>query len=231
MFRSFATASLLARIGLFGLILLSSCTSEIPTQTDVNPPNETVSSESGSPEPDSTEPGSTGPDATPVVTLGAGCFWCVEAVLEQVDGIESVESGYMGGHVPNPTYEEVCGKKTGHAEVVQVRYDPSKISFDSLIRWFWQAHDPTTLNRQGNDVGPQYRSAIFYHSEAQRLAAEASKQAAQEGFDDPIVTEISPASEFYVAEDYHQDFYRNNRANQYCRYIIAPKLDKLGLEK
>ncbi|MEO0479815.1 MAG: peptide-methionine (S)-S-oxide reductase MsrA [Planctomycetota bacterium] len=171
------------------------------------------------------------PDQTPIVTLGAGCFWCIEAVLEQVDGIESVESGYMGGHVPNPTYQQICTKTTGHAEVVQVRYDPEKISFYSLLRWFWQSHDPTTLNRQGADIGPQYRSAIFVHSDAQRVAAEASMAAAQEQFSDPIVTEIVAASEFYVAEEYHQDFYRNNRANGYCRAVIAPKLDKLGLQK
>lgn len=168
---------------------------------------------------------------TELATLGAGCFWCVEAVLEQVDGILGVESGYMGGSVENPTYKAVCTGQTGHAEVVQVTFDPSVISYEAVLAWFWQLHDPTTLNRQGADVGTQYRSAIFTHSDEQRAAAEASKAKAQENFSSPIVTEITPASEFYVAEDYHQDYYRQNRQQGYCRMVIAPKLDKLGLEK
>jgi peptide-methionine (S)-S-oxide reductase len=175
------------------------------------------------------------PDPSPagagIATLAAGCFWCVEAVLEQVDGILEVQSGYMGGQVENPTYEAVCTGTTGHAEVVQVRFDPAQIGYEQVLAWFWQLHDPTTLNRQGADVGTQYRSAIFFHSDAQRAAAEASKAAAQPKFPDPIVTEISPASTFYPAESYHQDYYRGNRQQGYCRYVIAPKLDKLGLEK
>jgi peptide-methionine (S)-S-oxide reductase len=173
-------------------------------------------------------------DAAPVtetITLGAGCFWCIEAVLEQVEGISDVVSGYMGGAVINPTYEQICTGTTGHAEVVQVHFDPSRIDRDLLLDWFWQAHDPTTLNRQGNDIGPQYRSAIFYHSEDQRLAAEASRDRAQAKFTSPIVTEISPASTFYAAEEYHQDYYRGNKQQGYCRFIIAPKLEKLGLQK
>jgi peptide-methionine (S)-S-oxide reductase len=173
-------------------------------------------------------------DAAPVtetITLGAGCFWCIEAVLEQVEGISDVVSGYMGGAVINPTYEQICTGTTGHAEVVQVHFDPSRIDRDLLLDWFWQAHDPTTLNRQGNDIGPQYRSAIFYHSEDQRLAAETSRARAQAKFTSPIVTEISPASTFYAAEEYHQDYYRGNKQQGYCRFIIAPKLEKLGLQK
>lgn len=164
-------------------------------------------------------------------TLGAGCYWCIEAVLKQIDGVYSVTSGFMGGHVPNPTYEDVCGGDSGHAEVVRVAYDPKKISFDKLLDWFWRLHDPTTLNRQGNDVGPQYRSVIFYHSDAQKRAAEASKAAAAPMFDDPIVTEISSVSEFYPAPDYHQDYYFQNKSkNPYCLFVIEPKLRKLKLD-
>jgi peptide-methionine (S)-S-oxide reductase len=168
-----------------------------------------------------------------LATFGAGCFWCVEAVLEQLDGVESVDSGYMGGDVPDPTYEQVCSGRTGHAEVVQVTFDPERIPYEHLLEWFWKLHDPTTLNRQGGDVGTQYRSVIFYHSEEQRRAAEAS-MAAQEkagNFADPIVTEISEAGPYYSGEQYHQDYYRQNKSQGYCRFVIAPKLDKLGLEK
>jgi len=171
--------------------------------------------------------------ATEVATFGAGCFWCVEAVLERVDGVVKVTSGYMGGSVKNPTYEDVCTGTTGHAEVVQVTFDPNRISYRKLLQIFWKLHDPTTLNRQGADVGTQYRSVIFYHSEAQREAAEASKRAANESgaFGSPIVTEITEAGTFYPAEDYHQDFYRLNPNHQYCRFVIVPKLDKLGLDE
>ncbi len=175
------------------------------------------------------------PDPTPnreLVTLGAGCFWCVEAVLERVDGILEVTSGYMGGDLENPSYEAVCTGRTGHAEVVQVAFDPSRLSFEELLGWFWRLHDPTTLNRQGADTGTQYRSAIFYHSEAQKNAAEASKAEmdASGAFASPIVTEIVPASTFWPAEAYHQDFYRLNPNQPYCRAVIPPKLEKLGLE-
>lgn len=166
-------------------------------------------------------------------TLGAGCFWCIEAVLEQIEGVSDVRSGYMGGSVKNPTYEQVCKGTTGHAEVVEVMFDPVKISFEKLLDYFWKLHDPTTLNRQGGDVGTQYRSAIFYHSAEQKEAALKSKRRLEEQavYDAPVVTEITEASEFYVAEDYHQDFYRLNREYPYCRAVIVPKLEKLGLEK
>jgi len=173
------------------------------------------------------------PSATEVATFGAGCFWCVEAVLERIDGVVKVTSGYMGGSVRNPTYREVCSGTTGHAEVVQVTFDPDRITYRRLLDVFWTLHDPTTLNRQGADVGTQYRSAIFYHSQAQKEAAEASKKSANESgaFGSPVVTEITAAGTFYPAEDYHQDFFRLNPGHQYCRFVIAPKLDKLGLDE
>lgn len=167
-----------------------------------------------------------------VATFGGGCFWCVEAVLEKLDGVKSVTSGYSGGTVKNPSYEEVCSGRTGHAEVVQVEFDPAKISYAKLLDWFWKLHDPTQLNGQGNDHGTQYRSVIFYHSEEQRVAAEASKKAlaAAGTFSDPVVTEISSAKDFYPAERYHQDYYRNNGRAAYCQFVIRPKLHKLGME-
>ncbi len=174
-----------------------------------------------------------GSGTTEIATFGGGCFWCVEAVLEQLDGVLDVVSGYMGGSVPNPTYEQVCTGLTGHAEVVQVTYDPQKIRYEDLLEMFWKLHDPTSLNRQGNDIGTQYRSAIFYHSPEQKLAAERSKAEKERSgaFSRPIVTEIAPAGPFYKAEDYHQDYYRRNPSQPYCRAVIAPKLEKLGLEK
>lgn len=163
-------------------------------------------------------------------TFGAGCFWCVEAVFENIDGVKAVESGYMGGQVKDPTYREICTGTTGHAEVTRIYFDPGVVSYETLLDWLWRSHDPTTLNRQGVDVGTQYRSAIFYHSEAQRATAEASKAAAQKDFERPIVTEITPAQEFYEAEDYHQDYYRLNKSAPYCQMVIRPKLKKLDLE-
>ncbi|WP_199221135.1 peptide-methionine (S)-S-oxide reductase MsrA [Coraliomargarita sinensis] len=163
-------------------------------------------------------------------TFGAGCFWCVEAVFENLDGVKSVESGYMGGETENPTYREVSMGNTGHAEVTRIYYDPKVISYKTLLDWLWRSHDPTTLNRQGADVGTQYRSAIFYHSDEQREIAEASKETAQSMFDSPIVTEITAASEFYIAEDYHQDYYKLNKSAPYCQMVIRPKLKKLDLE-
>ncbi len=183
---------------------------------------------------DQTTPDASAPDSSgagpEVATFGAGCFWCVEAVLEQLDGVTGVSSGYMGGDVEDPSYRDVCAGTTGHAEVVQVTFDPSKLTYEALLGWFWQLHDPTTLNRQGADAGTQYRSAIFVHSEAQRRVAEASKAAAQAEFRDPIVTEITAASIYYEAEDHHQDYYRLNKQAGYCRAVIAPKLRKLDLE-
>lgn len=163
-----------------------------------------------------------------VATFGAGCFWCVEAVFQQLQGVDTVISGYMGGHVDNPTYKAVCNGTTGHAEVVQIVFDPKVISFAELLEVLWVSHDPTTLNRQGNDRGTQYRSAVFYHSDEQRKVAEASKKdVATKFWDDPIVTEISPAAAFYVAEEYHQNFYADNPNYGYCRAIINPKVKKV----
>lgn len=171
------------------------------------------------------------PAGAEVVTLGAGCFWCVEAAYKQLDGVFSATSGYMGGKNKNPTYEDICSGNSGHAEVVQVVFDPKKITSERVLAWFWDLHDPTTLNRQGNDSGTQYRSAIFYQTEDQKKVAEASKAAAKANFKDPIVTEITLATEFYPAENYHQDFYKENKSkNSYCRYVIEPKLKKLKLD-
>jgi peptide-methionine (S)-S-oxide reductase len=161
-------------------------------------------------------------------TFGAGCFWCVEAIFQSLDGVEKVESGYSGGHVNNPTYREVCDGTTGHAEVVHITFNPQIISFADLIEVLFATHDPTSLNRQGADVGTQYRSAIFYHSEEQKLVAEASKEAATESgsWPSPIVTEITAFDRFYPAEDYHQDYYSSNSSQPYCSVVITPKLDK-----
>ena len=167
------------------------------------------------------------------VDLGAGCFWCIEAVLERIKGVKAVESGYMGGIIINPTYRQICTGATGHAEIVRVKFDPATLSFPRLLEVFWELHDPTTLNRQGRDEGTQYRSAIFYHSEAQKKAAEASKAKTDKSgkFRNPIVTEITKASAFYLAENYHQDYFEANQNAPYCRVVIWPKLEKLGLLK
>jgi peptide-methionine (S)-S-oxide reductase len=162
-------------------------------------------------------------------TFGAGCFWCVEAVFERLEGVKSVVAGYAGGTTPDPTYEQVCGGRTGHAEVAQITFDPEKITYGLLLDLFWKAHDPTTLNRQGADIGTQYRSVIFYEGEEQKKAAEQSKAEAVHLFDDPIVTQILPLVRFYPAEDYHQDYYRNNPNAPYCLFVIRPKLKKLPL--
>ncbi len=160
-------------------------------------------------------------------TFGGGCFWCVEAVFERLRGVESVVSGYAGGKTKNPTYDDICRGDTGHAEVVRITFDPSVITFGQLLEVFWEAHDPTTLNRQGADVGTQYRSVIFYHDEAQKQAALKSRDAASPKFSNPIVTEISPLPEFYTAERYHQDYFANNPYQPYCMVVISPKLRKL----
>jgi peptide-methionine (S)-S-oxide reductase len=162
-------------------------------------------------------------------TLAGGCFWCLEAVYDQLKGVESVESGYMGGHTPRPTYDDVCGGRTGHAEVVQVTFDPERVSFEELLDVFFTIHDPTQLDRQGNDVGTQYRSAIFFHSpEQERVAREVvARFTADKVFNAPIVTEIAPASQFHVAEEYHQEYYeRVGAGNPYCSYVIDPKVSK-----
>ena len=167
-----------------------------------------------------------------VITLGAGCFWCTEAVYQQISGVIHVTSGYMGGKTKNPTYEQVTTGDSGHAEVIRVVYDPKKVTLEAILAMFWKSHDPTTLNRQGADVGTQYRSAIFYETEAQRLVAEKSRSAAAKDFSKPIVTEIPLADKFYAAENYHQDYYRQNKnKNPYCRAVIAPKLKKVGLKE
>jgi len=165
---------------------------------------------------------------TELATFGAGCFWCVEAIFSRVDGVLDVQSGYSGGQVKNPTYKEVCTGSTGHAEVCQLTYDPSKISYLKLLEIFWKTHDPTTLNRQGNDVGTQYRSAIFYHNgEQMKIAAEMKDKLNREGiWSDPIVTEIVPFETFYPAEDYHNDYYENNASQSYCSFVITPKVEK-----
>ncbi len=166
---------------------------------------------------------------TEVATFGAGCYWCVEAVFQRLRGVVSVESGFAGGTVENPTYEHVCSGTTGHAEVCQIRYDPAIIDYATLLEVFWKTHDPTTLNRQGNDVGSQYRSVIFYHTEEQRALAETYKKEldASGAWDDPIVTEIAPAATFYKAEEHHQNYFNRNPTKGYCAVVIAPKVEKL----
>lgn len=161
-------------------------------------------------------------------TFGAGCFWCVEAVFQELKGVISVKSGYMGGKIKNPTYREVCSGLTGHAEVCQIVYDPKVISYKELLEAFWQTHDPTTLNRQGADVGTQYRSVVFYHNDDQKSEAEfyKAKLNQEKAFEKDVVTEISAASAFYVAEDYHQNYYNENGEAPYCQFVIAPKLEK-----
>jgi peptide-methionine (S)-S-oxide reductase len=167
-------------------------------------------------------------NGTVLATFGSGCFWCTEAVFQRVNGVEKVVSGYMGGRTKNPTYKDVTSGTTGHAEVIQLTYNPSIISFDELLEIFWGTHDPTTLNRQGADVGTQYRSVIFYHSEDQKRLADSYKRKLDTSgaFEKPIVTEISPAAEFYVAEDYHQNYFNLNSNAPYCSYVIQPKLEK-----
>lgn len=161
-------------------------------------------------------------------TLAAGCFWCVEAVFDDLKGVEDVVSGYSGGHKENPTYQEVCSEKTGHAEVVQIRFDPTELGYADLLRVFFSVHDPTTLDRQGNDIGSSYRSAIFYHSEGQkRIAHEIIDEVTREGvYDDPIVTTVTAFDKFWPAEDYHQEYFANNPNQPYCAAVVAPKVAK-----
>ena len=164
--------------------------------------------------------------------LGGGCFWCLEAVYIRLEGVNSVVSGYAGGNVESPTYEQVCTGETSHAEVVKINFDSNKTSFETLLEWFWRCHDPTTLNRQGGDIGTQYRSVIYYENENQKSIAQKSKKYADSScfFDNPIVTEIHELDVFYPAEDYHQDYYKKNPDAGYCNYIIRPKLEKLNME-
>ena len=167
-------------------------------------------------------------DTIAVATLGAGCFWCVEAVFQNLKGVKKVVSGYMGGNSANPTYKEVCTGLSGHAEVCQITYNPQEISFEEILEVFWKTHDPTTLNRQGNDAGTQYRSAIFYHSDDQKSKAEFYKKEVDKSgsYSSPLVTEITKATAFYPAEDYHQNYFNQNGSEPYCRYVIQPKVDK-----
>ena len=163
-----------------------------------------------------------------IATLGTGCFWCTEAVFQQLQGVEKVTSGYSGGHVEKPTYKEVCNGTTGHAECLNIDYDASKISFEELLEVFWKTHDPTTLNRQGNDIGSQYRSVVFYHNEAQKTITENQIAALDKSgaCSNPIVTTLEPFVQFYSAEDYHQDYFNNNGGNPYCQMVVRPKVEK-----
>jgi peptide-methionine (S)-S-oxide reductase len=165
---------------------------------------------------------------TDTVTFGNGCFWCTEAIFQDVEGVLSVESGYSGGHVDNPTYEQIGTGVTGHAECLNIIYDPSKVTYDELLEIFWQTHDPTTLNRQGNDIGPQYRSVIFYHNRQQKEVAEKYKAALDKSgaFPRPIVTTMEPFTKFYKAENYHQNYYNENGSQPYCQFVIRPKVEK-----
>jgi peptide-methionine (S)-S-oxide reductase len=163
---------------------------------------------------------------TETATFGGGCFWCMEAEFQRIPGVKHVTSGFAGGHTESPSYHDVCTGSTGHAEVTQIEFDPQKVSYEKLLNYFWDAHDPTTLNRQGADAGTQYRSVILYNNEAQKAAAEKSKAEAQKKFKDPIVTEIVPLKKFYVAEDYHQNYYNDNPNEGYCQVVIKPKLQK-----
>ncbi len=164
---------------------------------------------------------------TETLVLGGGCFWCTEAAYELVPGVKRVVSGYSGGRTKNPTYDEICTGTTGHAEVIRIEYDPSVASLERLLELFWVVHDPTTLNRQGNDIGTQYRSVVYYSNDTQKQAAETARTAAQKDFRDPIVTEIAPLGVFYEAEKYHQDYYKKNPNEGYCRYVVKSKVDKM----
>jgi peptide-methionine (S)-S-oxide reductase len=199
---------------LFGISMLSCSQREAPGKTQFIQTGFTMSAENHA--------------SFDTITFGSGCFWCTEAIFQQVPGVEKVTSGYSGGHVINPTYEQVCEKNTGHVEVCQLVYDPSKVTVDELLEVFWQTHDPTTMDRQGNDVGPQYRSAVFYHNEEQRKKAEFYKAELDKSgsFAKPIVTVIEPFKNFYPAEDYHQNYYNNNSNQPYCYFVIKPKLEK-----
>lgn len=180
--------------------------------------------------PDVQSPALSSPATTELATLGGGCFWCVEAVFEKLPGVKAVVSGYAGGQTENPNYREICQGDTGHAEVVQIEFDPARTSYEQLLKMFWEAHNPTLVNRQGADVGTQYRSIILYHNDAQRAAAEGSKEEAAAQFDRPVVTEILPLTKFFAAEDAHQDYFARNGQAPYCMAVIRPKLAKLKLQ-
>jgi len=202
-----------------GVLALASCTNNVnPNKTMSNTLNNAGTAAAEIPSSIKTD----------TATFGTGCFWCTEAVFQELEGVLKVISGYSGGHVANPSYEQVCEKTTGHAEVCQIIYDPSKISYDELLEVFWKTHDPTTLNRQGNDVGPQYRSVVFYHNSDQQQKATHYKEELNKtgAFSSPIVTAIEPYKNFYSAENYHQNYYNSNGSQPYCYYVIKPKLEK-----
>jgi peptide-methionine (S)-S-oxide reductase len=194
-------------------------------------PTSTTSSTSSTPMPSPTPKPAPSPSTqVSTATLGGGCFWCLEAVFQRVRGVSKVVSGYAGGHVDNPTYKQICQGDTGHAEVIQITFDPAVVSFENLLEVFWDIHDPTTLNRQGADEGTQYRSVIYYANDAEKALILASRDRANPAWGGKIVTEISPLPAFYPAEDYHQDYYRKNPSAGYCRVVIKPKIDKLKKE-
>ncbi len=204
----------------FGLLTLAACEPQAQTGT---PPKDTVLKANH-------EDKSGVPEGYKTITVGGGCYWCIEAVFQQLEGVHSVVSGFTGGHVENPTYAEVCGKQSGHVEVIKIVYNPEKLSLGDALAWFWASHDPTTKDRQGNDKGPQYASAIFYHNDEDKTVIDASIANAQKEFTRPIVTVVRKAEKFYPAPDYHQDYYFQNKSDGYCRYIIKPKLEKLKLK-
>lgn len=210
----------LSLLAFSALLSLSSCSKKPEGSEAKQPATDTAPAETA---------GKTSPA---IATFGGGCFWCTEAVMERLEGVLDAKSGYMGGSVENPTYEQVCQKNTGHVEVIQVSFDPDKITYDELLDVFWQAHDPTTLDRQGEDRGPQYRSVIFTHDPDQKNRAELSKRALDESgkLSNPVATEIREAATFWLAEANHQDFYRNNPNFGYCRAVISPKMKKFGFE-
>jgi len=221
------TFSQLPMLVLVGLSLTTILTMMSGCEKSLTPEDRPVAFADKQPQ-SQTKPAAQKKDPLEVVTLGSGCFWCTEAFFRELKGVKSAVSGYSGGEVLNPTYKAVCSGTTGHAEVIQVTFDPQQISLTDLLKAFWETHDPTTLNRQGADVGTQYRSAIFYHNEQQKEQATAYKKQldASGQFKDPIVTEITAFEKFYPAEDYHQDYFKLNPNQQYCQYVIRPKLEK-----
>ncbi|MCA9263087.1 MAG: peptide-methionine (S)-S-oxide reductase MsrA [Planctomycetales bacterium] len=232
--RRFRNVRLVATMGII-VIAVCGCvqqgTFDVTENEDKSPvaePTQLTAAPSDSPQAERASATESKPDDLELATLGAGCYWCVEAVFQQLRGVHSVESGFTGGQVRNPSYEQVCSGLTGHAEVCQVRYDPKIVSFTEVLEVFWKTHDPTTLNRQGHDVGTQYRSAIFYHNEEQRKTAEELKEKLDQSgaFSAPIVTEIAKFDVFYKAKEDHQNFYRNNPNYGYCRAVVQPKVDK-----
>jgi peptide-methionine (S)-S-oxide reductase len=226
---------LLVLAGLTGCTRPATQSSAVDSPVSPHPADQPPAAPSSPVAPPMTPPAPTPPQSSPanapatkvVATFASGCFWCTEAVLERLDGVLDVTSGYMGGHVDNPTYRAVCEGDTGHAECVQVTFDPARIRYEDLLEWFFRSHDPTTLNRQGADEGTQYRSAIFWHDEAQREAAQQAIAKYKPQFASPIVTEVTAASRFWPAEQYHQDYFRLNPEQGYCRMVIKPKLQKL----